>query len=74
MARGFNLFPRYRRPSLGEILGTTQAKRRVSRKYHLATLRDPMTPVKNMERRAKRSVGYYSGPMKALRFVLRLLK
>jgi hypothetical protein len=29
----FNLFPRYRKPSVGELLGTTQAKRRVSKKY-----------------------------------------
>jgi hypothetical protein len=25
----FRLFPRYRRPSVGELLGTTQAKRKV---------------------------------------------
>src|SRR5690349_13788035 len=64
MPRQFRLFPRYRRPSLGELLGTTQAKRRISRKYGLATLRNPATPIKNLQRRAKRSVGYYSEPAK----------
>jgi hypothetical protein len=29
------LFPRYRRPSISELVGTSQAKRRVSRKYRL---------------------------------------
>jgi len=67
MPRHIKLFPRYRRPSVNEILGITQAKRRVSRKYHLATLRDPMTPWKNAERRAKRRMGYYSEPMKMAR-------
>jgi hypothetical protein len=40
MAR-FKLFPRYRRPSLGELLGISQAERQVSRKYHLRIVRDP---------------------------------
>jgi hypothetical protein len=63
----FRLFPRYRRPSLGEIFGTTQAKRRLSRRFGLATLRDPSTPLKNMQRRAKRRIGYYSEPAKLAR-------
>jgi hypothetical protein len=41
MAR-FKLFPRYGRPSLGELLGISQAERQVSRKYHLRIVRDPM--------------------------------
>jgi hypothetical protein len=67
VAPRFRLFPRYRRPSLGEILGTTQAKRRISRKLGLATLRDPSTPIKNVGRRAKRRAGYYSEPAKMVR-------
>ena len=62
--RIFRLFPRYRRPSTGELLGTTQAKRSISRRYHLASFRDPMVGVRNMQRRAKRRVGYYSEPAK----------
>jgi hypothetical protein len=67
MARGFRLFGRYRRPSTGELFGTTQAKRRISRRYHLAFFRDPTVGFKNMQRRAKRSVGYYSEPAKLAR-------
>jgi hypothetical protein len=51
MAR-FKLFPRYRRTSLGELLGISQAERQVSRKYHLRIVRDPMSPLK--KRRAPR--------------------
>jgi hypothetical protein len=36
----FRLFPRYRRPSMGELPGTTQIKRRVSRKYRLRAITD----------------------------------
>ena len=36
----FRLFPRYRKPSLGELLGSSQAKRNVSRKYKLHIMRD----------------------------------
>ncbi len=67
MPRSCKLFPRYRRPSLGTLLGITQVKRSVSRKLGLATLRDPTTPLKNLERRELRKVGYYSEPMKAAR-------
>jgi hypothetical protein len=66
------LFPRCRKPSLGELLGTTQAKRRVSRKYKVRRITDPLSPLKNAERRAKRRAGYYSGPAKFARFLFRL--
>ncbi len=70
MAR-FKLFPRYRRPSLSTALGITKAKRRfkTATGYYAATrwMRAP----KNAERRLKRRVGYYSGPMKFLRFLFR---
>ena len=61
------LFPRYRKPSLGSLLGVTQAKRKISRDLGLATLRDPTTPIKNAERRLLRKAGYYSEPMKMAR-------
>jgi hypothetical protein len=61
-------------PSLGELLGTTQVKRRVSRKYRLRAATDPTYPVKNAERRAKRRVGYYSAGAKFARFLLRLFR
>ena len=64
----FRIFPRYRKPSVGEIIGTTQLKRKVSRKIGLAKMRHPVkTRVTNAKRRAKYRVGYYSEPVKALR-------
>ncbi len=67
------LFPRYRRPGLGTILGTMQAKRHISRHYKLAYWQHPIqTPVNNAKRRVLRKAGYYSDPMKFLRWMLRL--
>jgi hypothetical protein len=65
MAR-FKLFPRHRRPSLGELLGISQAERQVR------IARDPSAPLKNTERHAKRRAGYDSGPMEFARFLRRL--
>ena len=73
MAR-FKLFPRFRRPSLGELLGISQAERQVSRKHHLRIVRDPMSPLKNAALRAKRRAGSYSPPMKLARFLRRLFR
>jgi hypothetical protein len=70
----FKLFPRYRKPSLGELLGISQAERQVSRKYHLRIVTDPMSPLKNVQRRAKRRSGYYSGPMMFAGFLRRLFR
>lgn len=70
MAR-FKVF-RYRRPSLSAMLGVTKAKRRVkSATGYYAATRWMRAPV-NYHRRALRRVGYYSGPMKFLRFLFRL--
>ena len=73
MAR-FKLFPRDRRATLGELLGISQASRQVSRKYHLRIVHDPMSPLKNAERRGKQRVGYFSAPMKFVRFLRRLFR
>jgi hypothetical protein len=70
----FRLFPRSRRPSLGELLGISQASRQVSRRYHLRIVGDPMSPLKNAQRRAKRRSGYYSPPVMFARFLLRLFR
>ena len=68
MAR-FKVF-RYRRPSLSTALGVTRAKRRfkTATGYYAATrwMRAPT----NYRRRALRRIGYYSGPMKFLRFIM----
>ena len=73
MAR-FKLIPRDRHATLGELLGISQASRQVSRKYHLRIVRDPMSPLKNAERRVKQRVGYFSAPMKFVRFLRRLFR
>jgi hypothetical protein len=73
MAR-FKLFPRSRRPSLGELLGISQAERQISRKYYLRIVRDPMSPLKNAERRAKRGAGHYSPALMFARFLRRLFR
>jgi hypothetical protein len=70
----FKLFPRSRQPSLGELLGISQASRQVSRKYHLRIVGDPMSPFKNAERRAKRRSGHNSPPMMFARFLRRLFR
>jgi len=73
MAR-FNLFPRTRRPSLGELLGISQASRQVSRKHHLRIVHDPMSPFKNGKRRAKQRAGHDSVPVQLARFLRRLFR
>ena len=73
MAR-FKLFPRSRRPSLGELLGISQASRQISRKHHLRIVLDPMSPLKNAERRVKRRAVHYSPPMMFARFLRRLFR
>jgi hypothetical protein len=73
MAR-FKLFPRDRRPSLGELLGISQSSRQVSRKHHLRIVLDPMSPLKNAERRAKRRAGNYSALVQFARFLRRLFR
>lgn len=63
----------FRSPSVGEIVGTTQAKRRISRRAHVHAL-DPFYQRELVERRIKRHLGYYSFPFRLLRFALRLAR
>ncbi|MBF6592244.1 MAG: hypothetical protein IVW57_17165 [Ktedonobacterales bacterium] len=67
-------FFRSRRPSLKTALGITRAKRRfrTATGYYAAT-RWTRAP-RNAKRRALRRVGYYSGPMKLMRLILRLMR
>jgi len=58
---------RYRRPSLKRVLGISGAKSRFTRATGGAALRHPKVLVSNAKRRAKRRVGYYSAPAKAVR-------
>lgn len=70
----FKMFPRYRRPSLKTALGVTKAKRRLKTAtgYYAAT-RWTRAP-RNFKRRMLRRAGYYSEPMKFLRFLGRIFK
>jgi hypothetical protein len=72
MAR-FKIFPHSRRPSLGELLGISQASHQVSRKYQLRIVRGSMSPLEDAQRRAKRRKGYFTPPMMFARF-LRLFR
>lgn len=65
---------RFRRRSLKSMLGITKAKRRIKKATGITAAQRPFRAAKNAERRVKRKVGYYSGPMKFMRFVKRLLR
>ncbi len=73
MAR-FKIFPRYRRPSLKTALGVTKAKRRFREATGYYALTRPFRAPTNFKRRALRRAGYYSGPMKLLRFLRRIAR
>lgn len=73
MAR-FKLFPRYRRPSLRTALGITRAKRRFKQQTGFYTLTRPFRAPTNFKRRVLRRAGYYSGPIKLLRFLRRTMR
>lgn len=73
MAR-FKLFPRYRRPSLKTALGITRAKRQLRTASGYYALTRPLRAPRNYRRRMLRRAGYYSGPMKFLRFISRAIR
>ena len=65
---------RYRRPSLKTMLGVTKVRRRLNRDLGIDAVRRPLRARQYAERRIKRRLGYYSEPMKFMRFLERLLK
>jgi hypothetical protein len=65
---------RYRRPSLNTLLGITKAKRQLNRDLGIYNVTRITNAPSNAERRIKRSLGYYSGPMKLMRLLGRLFK
>jgi hypothetical protein len=65
---------RYRLPSLSTLLGVTKAKRRINKALGIDKVTRVVNAPQNLERRIKRKVGYYSEPMKLLRFLQRLFK
>ena len=72
MAR-FHLFPRDYKPSLGELLGSSQADHQVSRTHTIRIVRDPLTPPTPTELWAPRHVGAGGEPRKLARLLGRLL-
>jgi hypothetical protein len=69
----FKLF-RYRRPSLKTALGVTRAKRRLGKATGYYAVTRPFRAWGNFKRRTLRRAGYYSGPMKLFRFIMRVGK
>jgi hypothetical protein len=65
---------RYRRPSINTMLGVTKAKKRLNRQLGITAVMRPFRAPGNMKRRVLRRAGYYSGPMKMMRFMGRLFK
>jgi len=63
---------RYRRPSVKTMLGVTRAKKRINRQLGITAIKRPFRAPGNMKRRMLRRAGYYSGPMKFLRFIKRI--
>jgi hypothetical protein len=61
---------RYRRPSLKTMLGITRMKKGLYQALLITALKRPFREPANAERRIKRHLGYYSGPMKFMRFLL----
>jgi hypothetical protein len=53
----FRLFPRDHKPSLGELLGSSQAERQVSRKRTIRIVRDPLAPPTTADPWAPRAAG-----------------
>lgn len=70
MARKFKLI-RYRKPSIKTLVGVTTAKKRIKKATGYTAATKPLRAKTNAERRVKRRLGYYSGPMKLFRFLRR---
>jgi hypothetical protein len=65
---------RYRKPSMKTILGVTRAKKRFNRAVGITAVKRPFRAPGNYKRRVLRRTGYYSEPMKFMRFIGRIFK
>ena len=65
---------RYRKPSVKTMLGVTRAKKRFNRAVGITAVKKPFRAPGNMKRRALRRAGYYSEPMRFMRFLGRIFK
>ena len=73
MARRRSMFAPRRRQSLKGALGLTTAKRRVKKQLGISAVQQAFSP-SAQKRKAKRAVGYYSGPSRALRWIANLFR
>lgn len=62
---------RYRKPSVKTMLGVTKAKKRINKAVGITAVKKPFRAPGNFKRRVLRRTGYYSGPLKFLRFLRR---
>jgi hypothetical protein len=69
----FRPFPRDRKPSLGELLGSSQAARQVARTHKIRIVRDPPSPLSSFDPWAPRHAGDSSEPKTLARLLGRLL-
>jgi hypothetical protein len=67
-------FIHYRRPSLNTMLGVTRAKKRLDNGLGITAIKRPFRAPANTKRRFLQHAGYYSGPMKFMRFIGRIFK
>jgi hypothetical protein len=65
---------RYRKPSMKTMLGVTKAKKRFNRAVGITAVKRPFRAPGNYKRRMLRRTGYYSEPMKFMRFIGRIFK
>jgi hypothetical protein len=65
---------RYRKPSMKTMLGVTRAKKRFNRAVGITAVKRPFRAPGNYKRRMLRRTGYYSEPMKFMRFIGRIFK
>jgi hypothetical protein len=65
---------RYRRRSMKTMLGITKAKKRFNKVVGITAIKKPFRAPGNAKGRMLRKLGYFSGPMKFLRFLGRMSK
>ncbi|WP_020590592.1 hypothetical protein [Kiloniella laminariae] len=65
---------RYRKPSLKTALGITKAKKRIKKNLGIYEVTKYTNASKNVNGKVKRKSGYYTEPMKFLRFLIKLFK
>jgi hypothetical protein len=65
---------RYRKPSMKTMLGVTRAKKRFNKAVGITAVKRPFRTPGNYKRRMLRRTGYYSEPMKFMRFIGRIFK